>query len=148
MKLKPFLSILFCLVLFQCRSDQLFDEREVLIGTWNYSHTYDFTTCAPTGLDTLYSSDITGDPSIEISKKEKIYLLNDGESTSKLDIGVSFFEESDQLTNGYSISLFFNDEPANIIEGFVNQDTLWLNGLWPSQYVDAQCHKYSNIFVK
>ena len=141
-----FLFLISFLLLFSCKNDQLFDEREVFIGTWDWDYSLHVHACPPVSTDTLQSADNPSSYSIDISKREKIFFIKDGDVQRKSPIFVSFFAASNVLQNGYSFSIYFDEDNQELIDGHISQDSLPLSSYWPDEYVNDACNVYVHYF--
>ncbi len=141
-----------CLLIFafcsSCRKEHLFGERKALIGNWQWDATFHQYTCFPQ--DTEWITPATWDTtySIEITPKEKIYFLKDGEIQDEYSVAVSYFTDSRLLNNGFLFNIYFEDNGTLFISGNVNSDSLVLQEYWPDPFIDESCHDYTHYFVK
>ena len=142
------LVLFFAMAFNSCQNDQLFDEREVFIGTWNWSFSQNLMGCNPVGLDTIRSDTFPASYAIEISKREKAFLIQDGEVQSKLPIFVSSFGTSSVYQNGFSFSIYFDEDNPELVLGHIEQDSFRISSFWPDVFIIDACNEYSHHFVR
>ena len=131
-----------------CKSGEIYDDREILIGSWQWDNSYHLVACGPYSRDTITSSSMSDAFGIEISKKEKFYLAKNGEVQSESPVFINVFRESDYFQRGYFFSIYFAEDFSDEIQGHVSRDSILLNSFWPEDFVDDACNSYINFFVK
>ena len=149
MKIKSIVAILiFSSIYFGCRRPHLYDEREVLIGKWNYSYSTEFYGCTPTGYTIIPSDSLDDNFEIEITKQEKIYWMKNGEVQAQYPLEVTYFDSSSRFDNGYAFSILFDSSQSQSLGGFVNQDSLMIDSYWPDSFVPGSCEEYRHYYSK
>ena len=147
-KAVPIITFLLLSVLASCRKEHLYGEREIFIGKWQWDATFYQYNCFP--LDTEWITPATWDTTygIEITNKEKIYFLKNGDVHEESPISVANFTDSRSLQNGYRFSIYFDESGSYLLSGNVNADSLVLEEYWPDAFIDESCHEYTHYFIK
>ncbi len=142
------LPILTSCLIFSCGPRNLVDEKEVLIGQWEWVNTLHEYTCFP--LDTEWVTPATYDTtfSIEIVRRDKIYFLRDGEVAISNPVWATFLDSSGIFSNGFFFSMHFEEPVIYTVAGHVNEDSLMLLEYWPDPFIDRSCHEYTHYFIK
>ncbi len=143
------ISFLFLLaVIGSCKKENLYDDRKILIGTWDWVSSRGTPFCTTALNDTILSSGYPNQYSMEITKREKIFLLENSEVQEEDPIIVSSFNEISTVEGGFSFSIFTDQSLEDPILGTIYPDSLWIFGYWPKEFRSTICQGYENLFVR
>ena len=135
-------------ILSSCQKRELFDERKVLIGTWDWIYSSGIPMCSTANSDTIQSTGHSSSYQIRITKKEKIHLsLNDEEQRGD-PIIVSTFNEINNVEGGFSFSIYIDNPGGTLINGSIYADSMRMFGYWPEEFAGDLCQSYENVFVR
>ncbi len=135
-------------LLTSCKKEHLYDEREIFIGSWDWHQSIEFDYCSPIGVDTSLISTLDNTYRVEITKREKTYLLVNEEVEFSEPINVLTSSESSVYEDGFSFKIFLGESNSETIAGHVSPDSLRFRGFWPSELASDQCTDYINIFYQ
>ena len=147
---RPFWIVIFLfpIVCMSCKKEHLYDEREIFIGSWNWAYSRGLPRCATATNDTVFSSQYPNQYSIEISKKEKIFLMENQEVIAEDQVRISTFDGGPSANDGYSFTFYPDETQTVLVSGAIFQDSLFIFSYWPGDFVESLCQSYENVFVR
>ena len=139
------------MLLASCKKDKLKDEKEILVGKWEWEYSINHKNVCSNGpfwTDTLTPQSEGAHYIIEFLKKGKVIFYKEGEEQDKKRIVFYFFNEDNCSLSGYKSFgiLLNNDDDEQLIGCYSNNDTLIIHQGYP--YKDEDCKKFTNYFVK
>ena len=156
MKLKNIIFFLLLLLLAttSCKKDKLKDDKQNLIGKWNWTRTiYLGGWCTVDQWNNvnyeLYQETITADTinknySVEFLKKGKVLFFEDGIETEKGRIVFNYFEPT--ADGAYVFYFYLNNDKEKGFGGTLNADTLTFD--YPFMEDDPACENYLNFLIR
>lgn len=147
------LAKLSLLILFfiSCKKDKLTDDKEILIGTWNwYSTTKSNSLCNPPSYETELSPSTENKTyTIKFFKKGKVtFLENDTEKKTYRIVFYSFDAFGCQNPNFTDFSINMNNHEEFLLQGCVSSDSMTIIRNFPFPDPEDACEKYTSYFVK
>lgn len=140
-----FTSVL--LLVFACKKHRLIEEKSILVGMWNWTHTIDKAID-----DTIWASDVNTSYSLEFMKKGKLKFIEDEVLIDKKRVVFfKFYINNSQLpiSNAYHFGISLDNNSDDNLNGFVNQDTLVVLSNFPyEQCKHCTNHLYYNYFIR
>lgn len=159
MKLKSVLTLFVAITfLVSCKKDALVGEYEILEGTWNWSYSEEtiFDPFAGSGIMStqIINSDVSAATyEVEFLKKGKVKFIENDNITATYRTVIASFNQTNSSGSGEEkfFSIQLNNDPNNLMMGYVTQDTLkLLNKGFPFENYsqgDIQ-HSFKNCFVR
>lgn len=146
-----FIILYFCIIaLAACEKDELEGEMSILIGTWNWTETYENSNYCDTdsfwNYQLIDSTQIDNKFALEFLEKGKvIFYHNDAIIWNKRVV----FESKNMIENGsyeYHFVILLNNNSNDKMDVWVGQDSLLLND-FPKD-TDDNCSKMFNHFIR
>ncbi len=143
-----------------CKKEKLVDEKEVLIGTWGWTHTaHTHNKCdyCCYEYDTIYANISEDTYKINFLKKGKLEFYKNNVLTDSKRIVFKHFTplDSNAYPNGYSFSIYLNNKKdeediSNLFFGRVlGDDNIIMTYSYPFiTHLDNPCEDYRNYFIK
>lgn len=126
--MKYLFLIAIALVLSGCIKDKLENQSAILIGTWTWDHSieYTFDDVNQVEIETvLPASDFVGTYEVEFKKKGKIAATRDNIGVEQFRIILPIFRAGTcELTDSYEYQINLDNSETDTLIGCVNADTL------------------------
>ncbi|MBN4070872.1 hypothetical protein JYT72_00050 [Crocinitomix catalasitica] len=152
--MKPYVLLVTSLILFlvACKKDKLEGDKSILIGKWEWTHSYyAFKQCDPPAItSTLTPESESTNYSIEFHEKGKVdFLVNEAVQESYRVVCGEYWG-TPGLIEGYIYSnINLNGNENNKLDGYIiNQDTLMIIRGFPYYDPEDNCENYTNYFVR
>lgn len=146
-----FIILFFCVIAVSaCEKDKLEGETSILIGTWNWTETYEVSNYCDA--DSLWNYQLIDSAQTDnnftlgfLEKGKVIFYHNDGILWQERVV----FESKDVIENGsyeYHFVILLNNNSDDKMDVWVGQDSLLLND-FPKD-TDDNCSKMFNHFIR
>jgi hypothetical protein len=142
------------LVLSGCIKDKLENESAILIGTWTWDHSIEYTydDVNQVEIETVVAaSDFTGTYAIEFKKQGKIAAKRDNVGVEQFRIILPIFRAGTcDLDGGYEYQINLNNSETDTLIGCVNTDTLTMLSDFhlPLKRGSAAYPYYKHVYLK
>ena len=145
------LSILFL----SCKKDKLKNDKEILIGKWKWVYTQNTwrANCDNSPIISYYTPVTEGkEYEIEFTKKGCVRFYENETETSKYRI-IFTNDGWELISTGiysgfYNFNIMLNNKEDLFFAGYVNNDTLIVNGFFPKESSNQGCNTNINYFVR
>ena len=131
-----------------CKKDKLKDDKEVLIGAWDWKYsTYNYGWCysQPLSILEIINPDsLNKNYSVEFLKKGKVTFFEDGVETETGRLVFNYFEATSD--GKYIFYFYLNNNKELGYAGTINADTLTFD--YPLSANDPNCEDYLNFLVR
>ncbi|MBN4072570.1 hypothetical protein JYT74_00890 [Crocinitomix catalasitica] len=141
-----FLLFMVLCSLISCKKDKLKDDKEILTGKWNWthsSHTYGWCQYDPL-YEVITPDSISKTHSVEFLSKGKIKFFEDGTVQDKRRLVFDYFEQDS--SGDYFFYLYLDNNKNEGMAGSLRNDTLHFD--YPLTPADPECENYLNFFVR
>lgn len=141
------------LILAGCAKDKLDNESAVLIGTWTWDHSieYSYDNSTSSEIETIIpASNYPSTYGVTFKKRGKISTLRDGAGMEEYRVILDVFKSGTcDLQGGYEYKIKLDDKENDTISGCVNADTLTMSDLHlPLAKGSSEYPYYEHVFVK
>ncbi|MFT5778455.1 MAG: hypothetical protein ACI837_001411 [Crocinitomicaceae bacterium] len=126
-----FAFALLVLFLLSCKKDRLVKNKSILIGEWEWVHTYTSTTYP--GLVTYTITNLhtpitdSSNYQLEFYKRGKVEFFTNDNLFFKRRLVFNKFEPDESQPEYFNFNVYLDNDDDNILVGSVSQDTLILN---------------------
>lgn len=136
-----------------CAKDKLVNESAILVGTWTWHHSIEYTYDVVTSSEVSTIIPATNYPNkyaVTFKKRGKVSTLKDGQSLEEYRVILDLFKSgSCDLQAGYQYRINLNDKATDTIVGCVNADTLTMSDLHlPLSKGSTQYPYYVHVYLK
>ncbi|MFT4662793.1 MAG: hypothetical protein ACI8XB_003086 [Patiriisocius sp.] len=146
--MKIFLTLVgLSIIVASCDKKKLEGDSEILIGKWNWTHSYrNVDVCSPPGDFIEINPSTEGhDYSIAFLQKGKVIFYEDNEEIESFNFKLTFSNNTSSNPNYlYAYAIHFGG--GKVLNGSVGLDSLYDNRYFP--YEDSQCEDYYGYFVR
>lgn len=150
------LLILFSIIfLFSCKKDRLKDDKEIFIGKWKWVYTKSShrSNCDNPTIVSYYTPITEGkNYEIEFIKKGCVRFYENETEQEKYRIVFTNngweLVASGSYSGYYNFNIMLNNKEDLFFAGYVNNDTLIVNGFFPKESSNLGCLSNINYFVR
>ncbi|NRA10658.1 MAG: hypothetical protein HRT57_01730 [Crocinitomicaceae bacterium] len=151
--MKYLFLIAIALVLSSCIKDKLENQSAILVGTWTWDHSIEYTYDEINLIEVesiIPASDFIGTYAVELKKQGKIAALRDNVGMEQFRILLPIFKSGTcDLTGGYEYKINLNNNENDTIVGCVNSDTLTMSDFHlPLKKGSADYPYYKHVYLK
>ena len=142
------------LVLSGCIKDKLENQSAILIGTWTWDHSIEYTYDVANQVEietVVAASDFVGTYAVQFKKKGKVAAMRDNVGVEQFRIILPIFRAATcELTGGYEYQINLDNSVTDTIIGCVNTDTLTMLSDFhlPLKRGSAAYPYYKHVYLK